>query len=90
MADGDSPIQFVRDDRRWAVVPRVHSALDGAYETGLTLSAATDTLGRAQERVPELEWVLVTHEEATREKPVPGQDTGRIAADGDGDSRTRS
>ena len=69
---GDSPIQFVRDDRRWAVVPRVHNGLDGAYDTDLPLSEATKALRRAQQRVPELEWVLVTHEEATREKPAPG------------------
>lgn len=68
----DSPIQFVRDDRRWAVVPRVHSGLDGAYDSDLPLSEATEALQRAQRRVPELEWVLVTHEEATREKPAPG------------------
>lgn len=65
------------DDRtsgesRWAVVPRVHDGLDGAYDRELSLTEAENALRAAQGEVPELEWVIVTHKEATRAKPAPG------------------
>lgn len=76
------------EDRRWAVVPRVHSGLDGAYEMDLSLESATRVLRQAQRSVPELEWVLVTHEEAMREKPAPGQEPGFVAAEPEPRSRS--
>lgn len=59
-------------DPQWAVVPRVHDGLDGAYATGVSLRQAETVLEAAQRDVPELEWVILTHEEATRAKPAPG------------------
>ena len=56
------------------MVPRVHSGLDGGDEMDLSLESATRGLQQAQRSVPELKWVLITHEEAMREKPAPGQE----------------
>lgn len=72
-------VQIVHDRGRWAVVPRVHDGLEGAYARDLAIGEATAALRQAQAEVPELEWVLVTHEEATRRKPAPGEESGADA-----------